>query len=109
MVDGSAQTGSSLDIDGATSGSNWLRSGDMFLVNGELKMITADVTVTGGDATLEFNPPLRSSPANNAAITVDPPMATRFILQGNEHSWSNDPGPQTPFSNFQLTFIEDIL
>ena len=52
----------------------------------------------GGVATLEIWPELRSSPANNAAITVDSPKGL-FRLSTNEVDWSINEA-----SIFGLTF-----
>jgi hypothetical protein len=106
LVAGGSQTGVSLDIDGCSATiTNWMRAGDWFSVNGELKMSTADVNSDGGGlATLSFTPRLRSSPADNAAITTSLGTGT-FILADNGVSWSNSPGG---FSDLSITAIEDI-
>ena len=72
LVNGGSQTGSTLTIDGCTASvTNWMTAGDYFGVNGELKMLTANVNTNGsGQATLNFKPALRNSPADNAALTV---------------------------------------
>lgn len=71
LVNGASQTGTNLIIDGCTPSAYFLFAGDYFNVNGELKMITQDILADGsGNATLVFEPYLRSSPADNAVITV---------------------------------------
>lgn len=72
LVKGASQTGTSLDTDGWTSGvTGILKKGDYFSVGGELKIITDDINSDGsGNATLTFQPALRNSPSDNAAITV---------------------------------------
>jgi hypothetical protein len=96
--------GSSLIIDGVTVGTTLLR-GDMFGVNSELKMITADVTANGsGEMTLAFSPPLRSSPANDAPITISSPTA-KFMLTADEVPWDDSPGLMT---DINISCIEDF-
>jgi len=102
LVKGASQTGGTLVIDGCTVGSTLL-AGDFIGVNGELKMVVADATADGaGEMTLTIEPPLRSSPADNAAITTDRPTAT-FMLSGDELKWNTQPGK---FSSFPIDCIE---
>jgi hypothetical protein len=69
LVNGASQTGSSLIIDGITSGGP--RQGDTFTLAGVNKIYTvlANATVVSGGTTLSINPALDSSPADNAAVT----------------------------------------
>jgi len=46
---------------------------------------------------LTFEPPLRSAPADNAALTLSSPTAT-FMLANDEMKWSTQPGKFTTFS-----------
>lgn len=107
LVAGAGQTGNTLNIDGcSTTVTNWIRAGDMFAVNGELKMCVADANSDGGGAaTLTFVPRLRTAPANNDPITTTNPTGT-FILEDNVSGWDNRPGD---FSAFTVSAIEDIL
>lgn len=94
LVKGAAQTGNTLAIDGCTVGSTLL-AGDFIGVNGELKMVVADATADGsGEMSLTIEPPLRSSPADNAAITTTRPTAT-FMLANDEIKWNTQPGKFT--------------
>lgn len=72
LVNGAGQTGSSLVTDGWTG--SGLRAGDFFslgtLTSLRLYRLTADAPPTAGAATLQIIPPLRSSPADNAALNV---------------------------------------
>lgn len=62
-----------------------LRAGDYLSVNGELKMVTSDVTSdAGGLATVPVAPPFRRAPAANSAITLNKPRAT-MMLAADEH------------------------
>lgn len=97
LVKGASQTGTTLAIDGCTVGATLL-VGDFFAVNGELKMVVADATADGaGEMSLTFEPPLRSAPADNAALTLSSPTAT-FMLANDEMKWSTQPGKFTTFS-----------
>ncbi len=73
LVNGASQTGKTLITDGWTiNQTGLLLQGDLFSVNGELKIITSDVdSDSGGNATINFSPALRASPANNDLLTVD--------------------------------------
>lgn len=83
LVKGAGQTGTSLLIDGMTVGATLL-AGDFFAVNGELKMAVANATANGsGEMTVTFEPPLRASPADNAAVTLSSPTAT-FMLNSDD-------------------------
>jgi hypothetical protein len=106
LVAGASQTGLSLNIDGCSSGiTNWIRAGDWFSVNGELKLCTADANSDGGGlCTIAFTPRLRASPANNDPLTTTNGTGT-FFLAKNSNSWTNRPGG---FSDFSLSFVEDI-
>jgi hypothetical protein len=68
LVNGGAQTGTSLIVDGLTAAP---QAGDTFTIAGVslIYTVTADAVVTTGGATLAINPALASSPADNAAIT----------------------------------------
>jgi hypothetical protein len=91
VVSGAGQTGASLTTSGWTISSTVLRAGDYFAVNGELKLVIADVTSNGsGVATVTFEPPLRGSPANGAALTVRAATAT-FMVDDNAVRWVTTP------------------
>lgn len=89
VVSGAGQTGTTLVTSGWTiSTTNIMRVGDFFTVNGELKMCTADANSNGsGVATLSFEPPLRASPSNGAALTTNKPTAT-FKLDDDVMRWT---------------------
>lgn len=109
LVAGAGQTGTSLNIDGCTAGqTGWIKAGDWFSVNGELKMCVADANSDGGgNVTVSFIPRLRAAPADNAPLTVALGTGT-FVLASNSIKWSNRPGP-THFSDLSVQFIEDIV
>ena len=69
LVNGGAQTGTTLNVDGLT---NTPQIGDTFSIAGVEKVYTvlAVPTVTTGAAALSIYPALASSPADNAALTM---------------------------------------
>lgn len=106
LVAGASQTGTTLNIDGCSlTITNWIREGDWFSVNNELKMAVADANSDGaGLATLTFIPRLRSSPPNNDPITTSAGTGV-FLLMDSTVSWSNRPGG---FSDLSFSALEDI-
>ncbi len=91
LVKGGSQTGSTLDIDGCTPNTVFLRVGDYFEVNGEYKRVTTDAIVDGsGEVTLQFKPALRYSPLNNAVITVDRPKCVMKLIDDQQAIWECD-------------------
>lgn len=97
LVAGGSQTGSSLNVDQLPNSTNGLLlPGDPFEVitsrGSELKLCTAALNSNGsGAGTLHFEPPLRGTVADNAAVIVEQPMG-RFIFTGDVPQWSNEPG-----------------
>ena len=106
LVFGASQTGITLDIDGCSINiTDWMKAGDVFSVNGEMKIATLDADTSGtGTATLTFSPRLRTSPANNDPIETTNPVGT-FMLASPTQSWNYRPGS---FSDFVIQFVEDI-
>lgn len=84
LVNGASQTGTTLTTDGWTvSQADILLPGDLFAVNGELKRIVEAVdSDASGEATLTFEPPLRTAPADNVALTTTNPTTTFALLDG---------------------------
>ena len=83
LVNGSSQTGSSLVTDGWTNG-YVIPKGKWFSVSVSsllyLYQTTAAVTASGaGAATLTVRPMLRASPADNAALNVNPATVEGFV------------------------------
>ncbi len=118
LVVGGAQTGSTLLFDGADNVTDWIMAGDYFsvVVNGEheLKMCTVDLTTSAGGGTLDFEPRLRASPANNAVIRVEdgalPKPEGVFVMSDSSVGWSSRPMQTTSeLSQMVLSFIEDVF
>jgi hypothetical protein len=97
VTTGTAQTGSALYTKGWPSSTNGLLLVDdqveiVTSLGSELKILTAPVNSdSAGLAYMQFEPPLRGTPADNAAIIVHQPMG-RFIYTGESTGWDNDPG-----------------
>ena len=88
VVKGASQTGTSINLDGGANSTLILKAGDFFSVGGELKMVTANATSDGsGNLTVNFVPSLRSSPANDSAITTTNPVCAMKLL-GDSTSYS---------------------
>lgn len=92
LVNGALQTGNTLITDGWTpSTTDILKAGDYFQLGADdsarLFRVLDDVDSDGsGNATITFWPNMRSSPANNAAITVIRPAGV-FRLATNDVQW----------------------
>ncbi len=121
LVDGASQTGSTVAIDGCSNNiTNWIRAGDYFsmIVNGEheLKMCTVDASSNGSGqiATLDFEPRLRASPANDAVIFVEDGTLQKpegiFVMGGSTVGWSSRPFQTTSeLSQIVLNLMEDVF
>ncbi len=119
LVSGGSQTGSTLAVDGCSINvTDWIKAGDYFSVdvNGaqELKMATADASSDGsGNITLTFEPRLRFSPLDNAAIRVQdgvlPKPAGTYLLVPQETLWSSMPARAGYRSALSLQMVEDML
>jgi hypothetical protein len=117
LVAGASQTGSVLNVDGVTNKTNWIRAGDYFSVDvggdHELKMCTADANSSGGAVTINFEPRLRASPANNAAIFVEDGVLSVpegiFMLANSTTGWSSKPHQSGQLADVQLVLIEDVF
>ena len=118
LVDTAGQTGSSLLVKGCSNNiTNWIRRGDYFSVdvNGEheLKMCTQDASSSPtGNTILNFEPRLRASPLDNAAIWVEDGVLSKpqgvFMLAEPETMWSARPS-QVNRTAIQLQFTEDVF
>lgn len=103
LVDGGSQTGNTLATKGWTAGvTGILLKGDYIQLgsgtSSRLHMVTANANSDGsGNASLAIAPALRASPADNDAIVVNEAKGL-FRLNGNDFSWSVDPGPKYRFS-----------
>jgi len=109
-VNGAGQTGNTLTVDGmTTSTNNILIAGDYFQLgtgtSARLYMATQALNSNGsGQGTLTFEPALRSSPADNAAVIVTSPKGL-FRLSENAAQWDAD---QSNIYSISLAFREAL-
>lgn len=91
LVKGASQTGTTLITDGWTiNQTSLLKRGDWIQIGSYAYKITEDAASDGsGDSTLEIFPVLRSSPANDAAITISS-TASLWRLSSNDTTWTVD-------------------
>lgn len=106
LVNGAAQTGSTLAIKGFRPG-YVIGAGQFFSIydNGRhyLHMASAIITADGsGLASVPLFPMLRFSPANNAACHFAKPMI-QGSLAGNEQSWLRLPSGWTDLGSITIT------
>ncbi len=112
VVSGGGQTGRSLLATGWTPGAaQILRLGDYFSVptasGPELKIITEDIASNGsGQATLKFEPPLRSAPAGGAAITVQNPVCPMRLADSQQGDMALS---SMRYGSFALELVEAWL
>lgn len=110
QVAGGAQVGNRLNVDGGPTSINAaLKAGEFvcFLVGTryQLVQLVEDLdTDTGGAGTLVFEPTLRGSPADNAAVIVRYPFG-RFLIPDHR---AVDVGSSPNFHGFAISVLEDI-
>lgn len=104
VVKGASQTGSSLIIDGVpASATGYLKAGDYISLgtgtSTRLYKVLDDANSNGsGEVTVEIFPDLRTSPADDATVTVASAKGT-WRLTSNQTDWSID-----TISLYGLTF-----
>lgn len=93
QVNGALSSGDVIDIDGApVNQTDYLKAGDYMQVGSgssrQLFKVLADVsTDSSGQASVDVWPNVRTSIANNSAVTVESTKGL-FRLSGNEQSWN---------------------
>jgi hypothetical protein len=81
-VNGANQTGRQLNTDGWTPSTTPLVAGQFVTINNQLLQLTENVTVNGsGVATLTFEPSIRVSPSDNAAIEYKNPFCLMYLIE----------------------------
>ena len=112
VVAGAGQLGRSLATSGWTHATaQILRRGDYFSVatasGPEIKILTADAASdSAGLATLAFEPPLRSAPANGAALTLASPVCVMGFVDDNQGDMALS---TLRYGSFTLEFVERWL
>lgn len=75
LVNGASQTGKTVITDGWANSTTVMYAGDRIQIETQYYELKEDIVTDGtGNATIEIMPALRSSPANNAAITTSDPV-----------------------------------
>jgi hypothetical protein len=93
VVNGAAQIGGSLDIDGCTvSVTNWLKAGDYIQLGSAstatLHKILQNVnTNASGQATLDIWPSMRTAPTDGATVITSNAVG-RFRLNSGQQDWT---------------------
>lgn len=89
-VNGAGLTGETLPVTGATAGYVVKEGQFLSFLNGsgryELKMCTADTTLTAGAGSIPIRPAIRSSPANGVAVQLSAPIV-EGILTNDAQEW----------------------
>ena len=105
VVDGASQNGGTLKIKGCTQNKNFLLAGDYITVNNELKRLIADANADStGKTTLRFEPNLRRSPANGAAVIVRNTYAIMRLTNDKQGKAKRIP----MHGSMTLNLVEDI-
>lgn len=89
-----AQGASSIAIDGISPSTGTLLAGDMLGVGGQLFMVAADVTASGGAATVTIVNRVRTAIADNASVTWDRPTCLFRLVSSPSVAFA--PGLATP-------------
>lgn len=93
LVNGAAQIGNLINIDGCTpSQTGWLKAGDYVQFgsgsSSSLHKVLEDVNSdASGNVTLEIWPSVRTAPADNSTVVTSNAQGV-FRLSSNEQSWS---------------------
>lgn len=89
-----AQGASSIAIDGISPSAGTLLAGDLLGVGAQLFMVAADVTASGGAATVSIVNRVRSAISDNASVTWDRPTALFRLVSSPSVAFA--PGLATP-------------
>lgn len=101
-----AASGASATIGGWTPSTFLMSAGSWLGINGELKMLTADLTSNGaGQAVASFEPPLRATAPSGGAVVLAKPTAV-FVMTSERTSFTQQGGraPQGGTLTFEESF-----
>ena len=107
---GTSQTGSALYLKGLpASTSGLLLKGDpVEIITGSTSQLVRTREPLNSDAAglghFEFEPPLRISPSDNAAVIIQNPMC-RMMMENNVNGWTDRLGG---FSDLEFAAVEDV-
>lgn len=106
LVNGAGQTGSSIDLDGASASvTNFFKAGDYLSFNNELHMVTADASSNAsGQLTVSIAPPIRKPTDNDDAVQIFAPFGVFMMI--NTPRWTT----QSKYvSSITIEAAEDVL
>lgn len=99
LINGASQIGTSVVTDGWSNSTLVLKAGDFISFNGELKRVTEDLTSDGsGNGTINFVPKIRTSPSDNATITVSSCSVPMRLTVNNINFRTNPNGISEPLT-----------
>jgi len=106
LVNGAGQTGSSINLDGATNSvTNFFKAGVYMSFNNELHMVTADASSNAsGQIAVSIAPPIRKATTNDDAVQIFAPLGV--FMMTNTPRWSTE---STYISSITIEAIEDVL
>ena len=82
LVNGSGQQGRTLNTTGWPVSTTVLQAGQFVTINNQLLQLTEDViSNSSGVATLTFEPPIRTSPSDNAPIEYVNPYCLMYLME----------------------------
>lgn len=88
QVDGSGQTGTSINTKSWPANQPILKVGDYVQIGNELKIVTADANSNGsGNATIKIAPPMRKATTNNATVNASTPKGVFYLTDDNQAGW----------------------
>lgn len=111
-VDGGSQTGYSINLNSdQVSIANYVRAGDFFRFDNCVRMATTDADTDGvGDFTIECWPPIRTSPANGAAVSRGATSTGVYIMRELAEIELEDVlASGEILSRIEATFEDDVL
>lgn len=97
LVKGAGQSGASIITDGWTPNQTaLLKAGDYISIGSQLLVVTATVSSDAtGNATITFEPPLRSVPADNTPIVTTRPACVMMLKTDDQDNFAYIPPIQT--------------
>jgi len=108
VVSGAGQTGNQLVTSGWTPNTaGILKAGDYIQIGSELKMVVADAASNGaGAATLQIEPPIRTSPASGSLIVTAQASCVMMLADDEQTRWATRPPLR---SDLTLNCVEALL
>lgn len=112
-VDGASQTGRSLNVTNgvASAVTAWALPGDLFTFDNTVRMVTLPTDLNAsGDGVLTFWPPVRTSPADAAAIsTASNIEGVYYLAEPPEIPITDELANGDALSRIAAVFVDDVL